>query len=81
MDCLTLEIQWPNGKKSFVKQGDDWFHEARKVGIEIPSGCLTGSCGACEIEVNGKVIRACINEVESIKTRKLSVDFAYGPYW
>ena len=30
--------------------------------VEIPTGCLTGSCGACEIEVNGEIVRACITE-------------------
>ena len=42
----------------------------QKAGLEIPTGCLTGSCGACEIDVNGETIRACISHIESYKRYK-----------
>ena len=59
-----IKIYWPNGKISYAKPGDEWINLANKAGIEIPQGCLRGNCGACEIEVNGEVIRACISEVQ-----------------
>ena len=52
-----LNIEWPNGQKTFSEPGKAWLSVAREAGIVIPTGCLTGSCGACEIEVNGKVVR------------------------
>jgi len=81
MKVETLKIQWPNGNTSITKSGNDWLREAEKAGISIPTGCLTGSCGACEIEVNGKVIRACISTIPKSKTKTLKVEFSYDPYW
>ena len=76
-----ITIEWPNGKESEVISGSDWLSEAHKVGVNIPTGCLGGSCGACEIEVNGEIIRACISKVEEKNANKLYVDFSYDPYW
>ncbi|KGG15577.1 MULTISPECIES: 2Fe-2S iron-sulfur cluster-binding protein [unclassified Prochlorococcus] len=81
MKSEALEIVWPNGARSKVIPGSDWLLEAKKAGVTIPTGCLTGSCGACEIEVNGKIIRACINSIEKSDFNKLKVDFYYDPFW
>jgi succinate dehydrogenase/fumarate reductase-like Fe-S protein len=51
------------------------------LGLPFPPGCLGGSCGACEIEVNGKVVRACISTVPPSKSGQLTVEFATDPYW
>ena len=67
MKKTTIKIRWPNNKETFATEGDDWFSTAEKVGLKIPTGCLTGSCGACEIDVNGNTIRACVNEIRSNK--------------
>ncbi|MEY3726468.1 MAG: hypothetical protein RI971_1045 [Chloroflexota bacterium] len=52
-----------------------------QAGFSIPTGCLGGSCGACEIDVNGKTIRACIATVPPSKSGALTVEFATDPYW
>ena len=76
-----MKINWPNGNNSTVTVGADWLEEAKKAGIYIPTGCLNGSCGACEIEVNGEVIRACINTIKDSKQSELEVKFFYDPFW
>ena len=81
MKSSEIEIEWPNGSSSVVKVGDDWITVAMEAGVEIPTGCLGGSCGACEIEVNGKIIRACINNVSSSESSNLKVTLASDPYW
>ena len=70
-----IEIEWPNGLLSHAKPGTDWIVTASEAGIEIPTGCLGGSCGACEIEVNGEVVRACITVIEDSNTGFLDVSF------
>ena len=60
-------MRWPNGRSSEVQAGGDWLVEARSAGVSIPTGCLGGSCGACEIEVNGELLRACISSVPNPK--------------
>ena len=77
----TIKIKWPNGNYSFVPAGSDWLNVANIAGYSIPTGCLTGSCGACEIEVNGKVIRACISTIPHNQSKTLQVEFASDPYW
>ena len=76
-----IKISWPNNNHTYASEGDDWFSAAEKVGIEIPTGCLTGSCGACEIDVNGTTIRACISSIKRGKDRKLNVSLTTDPFW
>ena len=81
MKQTKIKIKWPNNNETFAYEGDDWFSIAEKAGLEIPTGCLTGSCGACEIDVNGETIRACISEVMNQKTYPLKVSLTTDPFW
>ena len=81
MKEAKIKIIWPNNKETFVSEGDDWFSSAEKAGFEIPTGCLTGSCGACEIDVNGETVRACIRNIKSNKNCKLKVCLTTDPFW
>ena len=76
-----IKIKWPNNTVTYVSDGDDWFSTAKKAGLEIPTGCLTGSCGACEIDVNGETIRACISDIKSGKRCSLKVSLTTDPFW
>ena len=53
---------------------------AHAAGVSIPTGCLGGSCGACEIEINGELVRACISSVPN-SNEPLQVELASDPYW
>ena len=77
----NIKVIWPNNVETFVSEGDDWFSSAEKAGLEIPTGCLTGSCGACEIDVNGETVRACINNIKSSKKCFLKVSLTTDPFW
>ena len=74
-----VQINWPNRKARNCYPGVNWLKAAYDADIEIPTGCLVGSCGACEIEVNGEVIRACIESVPEEK--EITVDFFSDPHW
>ncbi|MAD48029.1 MAG: hypothetical protein CMQ53_01605 [Gammaproteobacteria bacterium] len=54
---------------------------ADKAGLEIPTGCLTGSCGACEIDVNGETVRPCISNIEDQNGCALKVTYTTDPFW
>ena len=77
----SITVHWPDGHTSRESSGTDWLQAAAGAGVAIPTGCLGGSCGACEIEVNGKVVRACISTVPPSKSGQLTVEFATDPYW
>ena len=81
MKETKIKIIWPNNNETYVSEGDDWFSSAKKVGLEIPTGCLTGSCGACEIDVNGKTVRACISHIKNNKQCTLKVSLTTDPFW
>ena len=81
MKKTKIKIRWPNNCETYALEGDDWFSTAEKAGLEIPSGCLTGSCGACEIDVNGETIRACISDIKSNKKSLLKVSLTTDPFW
>jgi ferredoxin len=76
-----VTIHWPGGGRSEVAAGSEWLTTARDAGLLIPTGCLGGSCGACEIEVNGTVVRACISKVPASRSGALRVELASDPYW
>ncbi len=77
----NIKVKWPNNKETFVSDGDDWFSSAEKAGLEIPTGCLTGSCGACEIDVDGETVRACVSNIKSNKKSLLKVSLTTDPFW
>ena len=81
MKDKKIKIRWSNDVETYASEGDDWFLMAEKAGIKIPTGCLTGSCGACEIDVNGETIRPCISNISSKKEYSLRVTFASDPFW
>ena len=81
MKDSKIKISWPNNVNSYALEGEDWFSIAQKVGLEIPTGCLTGSCGACEIDVNGETVRPCISNLISKNNSSLKVSFTSDPFW
>ena len=81
MKKTNIKIIWPNNTETFVSEGDDWFSSAEKAGLAIPTGCLTGSCGACEIDVNGETVRACISDIQIKKKCTLRVSLTTDPFW
>ena len=81
MKNSKIKIIWPNNNETYASEGDDWFSNAEEVGLEIPTGCLTGSCGACEIDVNGETIRPCISNIKSDNECLLKVSLTTDPFW
>ena len=81
MKKTNIKIIWPNNIETFVSEGDDWFSSAEKAGLVIPTGCLAGSCGACEIDVNGETVRACISDIKIKKKCTLRVSLTTDPFW
>ena len=77
----SIPVRWPDGRTTQERIGQDWLVAASGAGVSIPTGCLGGSCGACEIDVNGKVVRACISTVPPSKSAELTVEFATDPHW
>ena len=81
MNKKRLKICWPNKSTTIAEEGEDWFKKAKKANLEIPSGCLVGSCGACEIDVNGETVRPCVKSIEYKDNAYLNIEFTTDPFW
>mgnify|MGYP001162820602 FL=1 len=81
MKKKKLKIHWPNNLITTAEEGEDWFLKAQKANIDIPSGCMTGNCGACEIDVNGETIRPCLKHIEYKNNSYLHIEFTTDPFW
>lgn len=81
MARAPVTVHWPHGRSTEAQPGSSWLAAAQAAGFAIPTGCLGGSCGACEIEVNGQVVRACIASVPPSRSGELRVELASDPYW
>lgn len=54
---------------------------ARRAGVLIPTGCLMGSCHACEVELgDGTPICACISAIPA-GTNPLTIHLYSDPAW
>jgi ferredoxin len=61
--------------------GEPLLQVADRAGLTIPTGCLMGSCHACEVEVEGgDTVCACITAVPSGR-RQLTINLFVDPSW
>lgn len=70
-DAITVEAQ----------VGEPLLTVAQRAGIEIPTGCLMGTCHACEVELaDGTPICACITAVPPAPD-PLEINLYADPAW
>lgn len=61
--------------------GELMLDVAERAGVFIPTGCLMGSCHACEVEVaGGNLSRACITAVPPGRSQ-LTINLFSDPSW
>jgi ferredoxin len=84
-----INYQLPMTKIHFVPDnvtveaqvGEPLLDVADRAGICIPTGCLMGSCHACEVEIeNGPVICACITAVPANR-EEITINLSFDPTW
>lgn len=61
--------------------GEPLLTVAERAGVDITTGCLMGTCHACEVEVEGEnTVRACITSVPSGQ-EQLTINLLFDPSW
>ena len=62
--------------------GEPLLAVAERAGVMIPTGCLMGSCHACEVEIEGKEepICSCISAVPPGQN-ELTINLYVDPTW
>ena len=91
---MSVEIHFvPDDVTITAEVGEPLLSVAERAGVSIPTGCLMGSCHACEVELEagpdegqsggpgeGKIICACISAVPP-GNAKLTVNLFVDPTW
>jgi ferredoxin len=71
----------PDDVKIDAQPGEPLLDVAARAGIKIPTGCLMGSCHACEVEIDGgESICSCITAVPSARSH-LTINLYGDPSW
>jgi ferredoxin len=64
-----------------AEPGEPLLEVAGRAGVFIPTGCLMGSCHACEVEIDeGVEICACISGVP-VGRKNLTIHLYSDPVW
>lgn len=79
---MSVKVQFlPEDVTVEAQVGEPLLAVAERAGITIPTGCLMGSCHACEVELAGiGEICACITGVPSGQSQ-LTVNLFVDPTW
>lgn len=61
--------------------GEPLLTVAERAGVEIPTGCLMGSCHACEVDIEGiGELCSCISSVPPGRSQ-LTINLFVDPTW
>ncbi len=77
-----VSIQFlPDNITTQAEVGELILDVAERCGITIPTGCMMGSCHACEVEIDdGYTICACITAVPKGRSH-LTINLYSDPTW
>jgi ferredoxin len=80
---MRVSIQFlPDNVTVEAEVGEPLLQVAARAGVTIPTGCLMGSCHACEVELEGQTdpICACITAVPPT-TEPITINLYVDPTW
>ncbi|MCA2683922.1 MAG: 2Fe-2S iron-sulfur cluster-binding protein [Microcystis sp.] len=79
---MTISVRFlPDDIIMEAETGELLLDVAKKAGIDIPTGCLMGSCHACEVELDdGTQICSCITGIAGDRD-SLTVHLYSDPLW
>ncbi len=79
---MSVSIRFlPDDVTVDAEVGEPMLQVAERAGVFIPTGCLMGSCHACEVDLDdGSTICACITAVPPGR-QQLTVNLYIDPAW
>ena len=79
---MSISVRFlPDDVTIAAEPGEPLLRVAERAGVFIPTGCLMGSCHACEVEVNGaESVCSCISAIPSGQPN-LTIDLYSDPTW
>ncbi len=82
MEMSKIAVRFlPNDVVIEARAGEPMLEVARRAGVSIPTGCLMGSCHACEVELDdGSSLCACISGIPGDRP-SITVHLFSDPVW
>jgi ferredoxin len=79
---MSVSIRFlPDDVVVSAEVGEPLLQVADRAGVSIPTGCLMGSCHACEVEIDGEEsVCSCISSVPPGR-ENLTVNLFFDPTW
>ena len=79
---MTVQVHFlPDDVTISAAPGEPLLQVADRAGVSIPTGCLMGSCHACEVELDdGQNICSCISTVPAGRSH-LTIHLFSDPTW
>ncbi|MEG4084972.1 2Fe-2S iron-sulfur cluster binding domain-containing protein [Microcoleus sp. POL10_C6] len=78
---MTKVCFLPDNVTVEAEPGELLLDVAKRAGVSIPTGCLMGSCHACEVEIDqGDTICACISGIPAGK-KQVTINLYVDPTW
>ncbi|MDB9496584.1 2Fe-2S iron-sulfur cluster-binding protein [Spirulina major CS-329] len=79
---MSVQVEFlPDGVTTTAEVGEPMLTVAARAGITIPTGCLMGSCHACEVELaDGTSICACITSIPAGQPQ-ITINLYTDPLW
>jgi ferredoxin len=79
---MSVSIRFlPDDVTVEAEPGESLLEVADRAGVDIPTGCLMGSCHACEVEIDdGETVRSCISAVPPGRSH-LTIQLFSDPSW
>lgn len=79
---MSVQIRFlPDDVTVAAEVGEPLLQVADRAGLCIPTGCLMGSCHACEVELtDGEAVCACITAVPPGQ-QALTISLFVDPTW
>ncbi|MDJ0897999.1 MAG: 2Fe-2S iron-sulfur cluster-binding protein [Xenococcus sp. MO_188.B8] len=79
---MSIKIRFlPDNIVIEAEPGEPMLEVATRAGVFIPTGCLMGSCHACEVELDdGNPVCACISSIPEVQS-ELTITLYDDPTW
>jgi ferredoxin len=79
---MTIQVRFlPDDVTIEAEVGEPLLKVADRAGLTIPTGCLIGSCHACEVELeDGEIICACISTIPAGQP-EFTINLYVDPTW
>ncbi|ELS03042.1 ferredoxin [Xenococcus sp. PCC 7305] len=79
---MSIQVRFlPDNVITNAEAGEPMLEVAARAGVLIPTGCLMGSCHACEVELgDGTPVCACISSIPGDQP-ELTINLYDDPTW